>query len=172
MTGARRTACAAAMRQPIVAVMTPHPALRPGTPTDQPRLLAIVWATVMVGNESDRDQLLARPELVQLPIEQITAETCVVAEMDGSPVGFAVVLPRPDDDAELDGLFVLPARQRLGLGRALVAAGADRARAMGASALHVIANDDALLFYRSVGFIQTGMAATDLKPAPRMELRL
>jgi GNAT superfamily N-acetyltransferase len=109
---------------------------------------------------------------VQLPIEHITVETCVVAEMDGSPVGFAVVLPRPDGDAELDGLFVLPARQRLGLGRALVAAGADLARTMGAGALHVIANDDAVPFYQSVGFIQTGMTPTDLKPAPRMELQL
>lgn len=160
------------MRQPIVAAMTPHPTLRPGTPTDQPQLLAIVWATVMVGNESDRDQLLARPDLVQVPIEQITAETCVVAEMDGSPVGFAVVLPRPDDDAELDGLFVLPARQRLGLGRALIAEAAKLAQAMGASVLHVIANEDASAFYRSVGFIQTGMAETDLRPAPKMELRL
>ena len=159
------------MHQPILAAMT-HPSLRPGTSADQPQLLAIVWATVMVGNESDREQLLARPELVQVPIEQLTAKTCVVAEINGFPAGFAIVLPRPDGDAELDGLFVHPDRQRLGLGRALVAAGADLARATGASALHVIANDDALVFYRSVGFIQTGMAETDLKPAPRMELRL
>ena len=160
------------MRQLIVAAMTPHRPLRPGTPTDQPQLLAIVWATVMAGNESDRDQLLARPDLVGLPLEQITADTCVVAEMDGVPVGFAVVLPRPDGDAELDGLFVLPDRQRVGLGRALVAEAANLAQAMGAKALHVIANDDALAFYRNVGFVQTGVAATDLKPAPRMELML
>lgn len=160
------------MRQPIIAAMTSRPTLRSGLPSDQPQLLAIVWATVMVGNESDREQLLARPELVQVPIEQLTAESCVVAEMDGFPVGFAIVLPRPDGDAELDGLFVEPDRQRLGLGRALVASGADLARAMGANALHVIANDDALAFYRSAGFIQTGMAPTDLKPAPKMELRL
>ena len=56
---------------------------------------------------------------------------------------FAIVLPRPDGDAELDGLFVHPDRQRLGLGRELVAASADLARATGASALHATANDDA-----------------------------
>lgn len=152
--------------------MTSHPTLRPGGPADQQQLLAIVWATVMDGNENDRNQLLARPELVQVPVEQLTAETCVVAEMYGVPVGFTIVLPRPDGEAELDGLFVHPDRQRLGLGRALVAAAADLARAMGSSTLHVIANEDALAFYSAVGFIQTGMAQTDLKPAPMMELLL
>jgi GNAT superfamily N-acetyltransferase len=160
------------MRQPIVAAMASHATLRPGCPADQQQLLAIVWATVMVGNESDRDQLLARPELVQVPVEQLTAETCVVAELDSVPVGFAIVLPRPGGEAELDGLFVHPDWQRLGLGRALVAATADLARAKGSNALHVIANEDALSFYTAVGFIQTGMAPTDLRPAPSMELRL
>jgi len=151
--------------------MTNPPTLRPGRPADQPQLLAIVWATVM-DSDSDREELLAKPELVEVPVEHLTNETCVVVEMDGAPVGFATVLPRPDGEAELDGLFVLPERQRLGLGRALMAGGADLARAMGASVLHVIANDDANAFYRAVGFVQTGMAPTALKPAPKMELRL
>lgn len=146
--------------------------LRPGRPSDQPQLLAIVWATVMVGDANDRAALLAQPELVEVPLEHVTAKTCVVAEIGGAPAGFATVLPRPDGEAELDGLFVHPDRQRLGLGRALVASVAYLARAMGAEVLHVIANDDANAFYRAVGFIETGMAPTALKPAPKMELRL
>lgn len=146
--------------------------LRSGRPSDQPQLLAIVWATVMVGDAEDRAALVARPDLVEVPLEHVTGETCVVAEVDGTPAGFATVLPRPDGEAELDGLFVHPDRQRLGLGRALVASAADLARAMGARVLHVIANDDASAFYRAVGFIETGMAPTALKPAPKMELRL
>jgi GNAT superfamily N-acetyltransferase len=146
--------------------------IRPGRPADQPQLLAIVWATVMVGNASDREQLLAQPELVEVPVEHLTAETSVVVEIDGTPVGFATVLPRPDGEAELDGLFVLPDRQRLGLGRALVAGTAKLARAMGASVLHVVANEDANAFYLAVGFVETGTAPTALKPAPTMELRL
>ena len=149
----------------------PPSTLRPGRRADQPRLLAIVWATVM-DSESDRDELLAHPELVEVPIEHLSAETCVVIELDGAPAGFATVLPRPDGDAELDGLFVLPERQRLGFGRALVAEAAQLARAMGATTLHVIANEDANAFYRAVGFAQTGTAPTALKPAPKMELRL
>lgn len=150
--------------------MTAHAILRPGRPQDQPQLLDIVWATVMVGG--DTAELLARPDLVQVPVEHLSAETCIVAEIDGAPAGFATVLPRPDGEAELDGLFVHPTRQRLGLGRALVTEAAQLARAMGASTLHVIANEDALAFYRAVGFIQTGMAPTDLKPAPKMEMLL
>jgi GNAT superfamily N-acetyltransferase len=96
----------------------------------------------------------------------------VVAEVDGSPAGFATVLPRSDGEAELDGLFVHPERQRLGLGRAIIAEAAVLARAMGASTIHVVANEDANAFYLAVGFVQTGMAPTDLKPAPKMELRL
>ncbi len=150
--------------------MTSPFTLRPGRSADQPQLLAIVWATVMVG--SDTAALLAQPELVQVPVEHLTPGTCVVAEIDGAPAGFATVLPRPDGEAELDGLFVHPTRQRLGLGRTLIAGVAELARAMGASTLHVIANEDALAFYHAVGFVQTGMAPTDLKPAPKMELRL
>lgn len=151
--------------------MMTYPTLRPGRPEDQPQLLAIVWATVM-DSDSDREALLARPELVEVPIEHLGAETCVVVEVEGAPAGFATVLPRTDGQAELDGLFVLPQRQRLGLGRALVAEAAQRARAMGATVLHVVANEDANAFYRAVGFVQTGTAPTALKPAPKMELRL
>jgi GNAT superfamily N-acetyltransferase len=150
--------------------MTQHFTLRHGRPEDQPQLLAIVWATVMVG--SDTAELLAQPELVQVPVEHLTAATSVVAEVDGSPAGFATVLPRSDGEAELDGLFVHPERQRLGLGRAIIAEAAVLARAMGASTIHVVANEDANAFYLAVGFVQTGMAPTDLKPAPKMELRL
>lgn len=159
------------MRQPILAAMTPHATLRPGRPADQPHLLAIVWATVM-DSDSDREELLAKPELVEVPVEHLSAETCIVVELEGAPVGFATVLPRPDGDAELDGLFVHPTKQRLGLGRALVAEAARLASAMGASTLHVVANEDANAFYLAVGFIQTGMAPTTLKPAPKMEMRL
>ena len=145
--------------------------MRPGRAADQKQLLAIVWATVM-DSDSDRDELLVHPELVEVPVEHLTDETSAVVEIDGTPVGFATVLPRPDGDAELDGLFVLPERQRLGLGRALVAETARLARSMGAGVLHVTANEDAREFYDAVGFIQTGTAPTALKPAPKMELRL
>lgn len=87
-------------------------------------------------------------------------------------VSLPVSPPRPDGDAELDGLFVDPAMQRLGIGRRLVERTKALARAMGASTLHVVANDDALAFYRSVGFVETGVTETQFGSAPLMQLEL
>lgn len=145
--------------------------IRPARADDQPALVAIVWKTVMA-SERDRDTLLAHPEAVQVPVEQLTPTTACVADAAGTTAGFAVVLPRPDGDAELDGLFVDPAMQRLGIGRRLVERTKDLARAMGASKLHVVANDGALVFYRSVGFIETGVTETQFGKAPLMCLEL
>jgi GNAT superfamily N-acetyltransferase len=145
--------------------------IRPARVDDQPALLAIVWKTVLA-NERDRETLLAHPEAVQVPIEQLTPATACVADADGILAGFAIVLPRPDGDAELDGLFVDPAMQRLGIGRRLVERTKALARAMGAPTLHVVANDDALAFYRSVGFVETGVTETQFGSAPLMQLEL
>jgi len=145
--------------------------IRPAKSDDQPALLAIVWKTVMA-SERDREALLAHPEAVQVPVEQLTAAAACVADADGTPVGFAVVLPRTDGDAELEGLFVDPTMQRLGIGRRLVEQTKQLARAMGATELHVVANDDALGFYRSVGFTQTGITETQFGTAPEMRLNL
>jgi len=87
-------------------------------------------------------------------------------------VSLPVSPPRPDGDAELDGLFVDPAMQRLGIGRRLVERTKALARAMGAPTLHVVANDDALAFYRSVGFVETGVTETQFGSAPLMQLEL
>ena len=54
---------------------------------------------------------LANPgdrEAADVPEEQLRADTTCVAELHGVAVGFDVVLPRPDGEAELDGLFVEP----------------------------------------------------------------
>ena len=71
-------------------------------------------------NPGDRDALLANPDAIELPIEQIVAGHILVAEQDCGLVGFAVVLPREDGAAELDGLFVDPSSWRRGIGRLLV----------------------------------------------------
>jgi len=145
--------------------------IRPAKADDQPALLAIVWKTVMA-SERDREMLLAHPEAVQVPLEQLTMATACVADAVGTPAGFAIVLPRPDGDAELDGLFVDPTMQRLGIGRRLVERTRQLARAMGATTLHVVANDDALTFYEAVGFTQTGVTETQFGPALLMRQSL
>jgi GNAT superfamily N-acetyltransferase len=119
-------------------------------------------------SEEDRDALLAHPDAIELPLEQITAGRTIVAENVGELLGFAVVLQRDDGDAELDGLFVEPAQWRRGIGRALVAEAERLAARDGAASLWVIANTSALDFYGACGFVTVGEVATRFRPAPRM----
>ena len=145
--------------------------IRPARPEDQPALLHIMWQTIL-DTESDRELLLAHPEVVQVPVEHLTPATACVAEVAGNAAGFAIVLPRPGGTAELDGLFVDPPLQRRGIGRALVTEVRRLAAAMGAADLEVVAAEDALAFYRSVGFVEIGMAQTQFRLVPRMRLVL
>jgi GNAT superfamily N-acetyltransferase len=101
-----------------------------------------------------REALLANPDAILLPPEHIAH--CVVAERAGERLGFAVMLPRGDGDAELDGLFVEPASWKQGIGRLLVLEAVRRAASAGARWLCVIANPTALGFYLSCGFQRQG----------------
>ena len=125
------------------------------------RRASLIW-------EEDREALLANPDAIELPLEQITDGRTIVAESSGGLLGFAVVLRREDGDAELDGLFVDPGQWRQGIGRALVEQAERIAARDGAANLWVIANTRALDFYHACGFIIVGEAATRFRPAPRM----
>ena len=125
------------------------------------RRASLIW-------EEDRAALLANPDAIELPLEQVTGGRTVVAESAGQLLGFAVVLPREDGDAELDGLFVEPTYWRHGLGRALVEQAERIATADGASNLWVTANTRALGFYDSCGFVTVGEVQTRFRPAPKM----
>jgi hypothetical protein len=56
-----------------------------------------------------REELLAHPDAIELPVAHLNAGHTYLAERDGQILGFCVVPPRPEDDADLDGLFVEPA---------------------------------------------------------------
>jgi GNAT superfamily N-acetyltransferase len=151
--------------------MDPQITIRPARPDDQPALLHIMWQTIL-DTESDRELLLANPEVVQVPVEHLTPATACVAEISGTVAGFAIVLPRPGGDAELDGMFVDPPLQRRGIGRALVAEVRRLATIMGATHLDVVAGEDALAFYRSVGFVEVGTAQTQFRLVPLLRMAL
>jgi predicted N-acetyltransferase YhbS len=119
-----------------------------------------------------RAQLAAHPDAIELPAEQITAGLVRVAEQNGGVVGFAVLLERSGDACELDGLFVEPERMRGGIGRQLVQDAKRIARERGATRIDVVANPQAVAFYRAVGFIPAGEAQTRFGSAPRMSLRV
>lgn len=113
-----------------------------------------------LNNPGDRDALLANPDAIELPIEQIAEGRVFVTEREGVVVGFAAVVPRLDGGAELDALFVEPHLWKRGIGRRLVDHIAVVARDGAASFLHVIGNPHAEGFYASCGFSVTGTVDT------------
>lgn len=139
--------------------MTAHVSIRPAQPDDQTMLESLQWRASL-NNAGDRDALLANPDAIALPLEQIAAGCVFVAERDGVVAGFAAVLPRPDGGAELDALFVEPQLWKQGIGRRLVDHIAEVARVRAASFLHVVGNPHAEGFYLSCGFGVTGTIQT------------
>ena len=128
--------------------------------TDEQEILESLQRRASLSNPGDRDALLANPDAIALPIEQIVEGCVFVAEREGTVVGFAAVIQRPDGGAELDALFVEPHLWKQGIGRALVDHIADVARVRAASFLHVIGNPHAEGFYTSCGFRVTGTVET------------
>jgi len=115
-------------------------------------------------NAGDRDALLAHPDAIELPPEQIAAGSVFVAERNGAIAGFAALLPRADDGAELDALFVEPTMRRCGIGRRLVEHCCEVARLQGSAFLHVVGNPHAQDFYAACGFQLIGAAETRFGP--------
>jgi GNAT superfamily N-acetyltransferase len=147
------------------------PAFRLAVPAERSALEELQRRASLMWEE-DRAALLANPDAIELPLEQITGGRTVVAESAGQLLGFAVVLRREDGDAELDGLFVEPTYWRHGLGRALVEQAERIATADGVANLWVTANTRALGFYESCGFVTVGEVATRFRPAPKMRKSL
>jgi len=125
-----------------------------------------------LANSRDRSAILAHPDAIALPREQILDGHVFVAESEGVIVGFAAVLPLDDGDAELDALFVEPGLWRHGAGRRLVEHCADVARTRGATVLHVVGNFHAEGFYRACGFEGAATTPTRFGTGLSLELRL
>jgi GNAT superfamily N-acetyltransferase len=117
-----------------------------------------------LANKGDRDALLAHPDAIELPTEQIARGGVFVSEWMGAIVGFAAVEPRADGETELDALFVDPCMQRRGIGRLLIEHCAKIARQRGCTALHVVANPHANSFYVACGFEAIGTTETRFGP--------
>ena len=73
-----------------------------------------------LANDGDRDALLAHPDAIQVPVEQIAGGRVFVSECQGAIVGFAAIETREDGEIELDGLFVDPSMQRRGIAKSLI----------------------------------------------------
>jgi len=131
--------------------MTQAVTIRIADTVEQKALEALQWRSSL-SNPGDRDALLAAADASELPLDQITAGSVFIAELDGAIVGFAAVLPRTDGEAELDGLFVEPNMWRCGVGRSLVEHCGRFACSKGAGILHVVGNPHAKGFNAACGF--------------------
>jgi N-acetylglutamate synthase-like GNAT family acetyltransferase len=120
----------------------------------------------------DRAALLASANAIDLPVEQIADGNVYVCEAEGEIIGFGVVLPRPDGQADLDSLFVRPDVWGEGYGRLLLEHGAAMARAAGATELHATADARAMGFYLACGFELTGQTQTRSRPAMTLMMEL
>ena len=138
---------------------------------EQKALEALQWRASLA-NPDDRDALLAHPDAIELPRDQLEAGLVFVAERANVTLGFAAILPREDGATELDGLFVEPEMWKRGVGRLLVEHCADAARGRGSAALYVVANAHAEGFYRACGFERVGLAQTRFGAALSMRRML
>ena len=136
-----------------------HVQIRIAAPSERHALEAL-QRRASLNNPGDRDALIANPDAIDLPIEQITAGHVFVLEAAGAIKGFAAILPREDGNAELDALFVEPDTWRQGFGRALIDYCATTARARGAAAIYVVGNPHAEAFYLACGFDRVGTVTT------------
>lgn len=66
-------------------------------------LLQGIMRRASLVSETYRDELLAHPEAMSLPVEQIAEGAAFVAETQGTVDGFCVVIMSSVDEAELEG---------------------------------------------------------------------
>jgi len=109
---------------------------------------------------------------MELPAEHVAAGLVIVIEHWGAPAGFAVVVPRDDGTADLDGPFVEPDLWRGGFGRRLVEEAAQFATILEANMLVAVASPRAEPFYAKCGFRASSTASTPQGPVAVMERRL
>ena len=99
-----------------------------------------------------------RPEKYE---EAIRGGEFFVAEEGGAVVGFAE-LDRAG--GEVAGLYVSPDAGRRGVGRTLLAALEERARAFGLGSLRLTSSLNAVAFYERAGFRRAGVETKSLGP--------
>ena len=146
-------------------------AIRPALLHEQ-QVLQELQRRASLANAGDREAILAHPDAIEIPLDQIVSGHVFVLESESTLAGFAAVLTRADGDAELDALFVDPHLQRRGFGRSLVDHCAAIARIRGSTALYVIGNPHAQEFYLSCGFVSLRITETRFGPGLLMRRRL
>lgn len=139
--------------------------IRPFDAAADTQILSRIWldASLLAHPFIGTQRLREQQRLIEdtyLPL----SETFVAAQA-GNPVGFISLL-----DNFIGGLFVAPAQQGKGIGRRLIAHALDL---KGELSLEVYtANEQAMRFYRSLGFLEVSRRSTDDDGLPFENARL
>ena len=139
--------------------------IRPAGAADAPALTAIACAAKRHWGYPEPWLEAWIPALTITP-EFIAAHTVIVAEQNGTPVGFAGLC---DAGAhwELEHLWVLPACHGQGLGRRLLDAVLDQVRIRRPGVLRIEADPFAASFYEHCGARQVGTVPAPVLGTPR-----
>jgi GNAT superfamily N-acetyltransferase len=122
----------------------------------------------------DEEFMLACRSELTLTASIMQLSSLKVAEVDGHLIGVAQVTVQ-GELAELNKLFVEPTHLRSGAGKALFEWATSVARDAGAAIMVIDADPDAAGFYRRMGAVDKGTAASGSIPGrllPRLEMRL
>jgi len=145
--------------------------IRTATGDDGPAL-GRIYREASLSNDEGRANLLAHPEVLDFDDAAVREGRVRVATgPDGVIVGFATPFFR-DDIMEIEDLFVDPRWHRHGVASQLVADLFASAAEHGVRRVEVIAQPEALAFYRSAGLVQDGEAPTRFGPAPHLHRNL
>jgi len=128
-----------------------------------------VYRRSSLSNERDRPSLLGHPDALEYSDRAVADGRVRVAVIDDRIVGFATVLAT-GQIGELDDLFVDPDWMRRGIATELVLDALANAREDGVARIEVTANEHALAFYESVGFVSDGTRQTQFGRGRRMHL--
>lgn len=145
--------------------MSTKVSIRRATSADREAIRAIAyetWQATYAGLIPDEDmQSFLQSNYNSQQLER-TIDTLgdgfLLAEVDGKAVGYAMISRDRENNAQLWTIYVLPAQQGHGVGKALWAAACDYARRMGLTTLVLWvlkANTRARAFYERMGATQT-----------------
>jgi GNAT superfamily N-acetyltransferase len=148
--------------------MTGAVTIRPARVGESDALSALMLRSKAHWGYDDAFLEACRPWLV-VTEASIAAGDVVVAERDGVAVGVASVIDEPPE-VELDVCFVDPVAIGDGVGRLLVDAARDLARARGATAMRVQSDPHAESFYARLGAVHVGDVVSAVDPGRRLPL--
>jgi len=146
--------------------------IRPATAADLPALHALIERSyrgeTARGGWTHEADLLAGPRTDVAALAAIVADpaSAMLIALDGSAIAACIQLSDKGGRlAYLGQLAVDPARQTAGLGRTMLAAGEDAARALGATRLEMTVIDrrePLIAYYERRGYARTG----EIRPFP------